>query len=235
MKFFKKNQGKWLESIKQISHQGHFSTFLELAENSPVSDHNNNYDDLPSGKCKICPDWVFSSLAEPTRHRCIVHPKSRARDIYVTAGKHVCNFKVSGNPCGEIFSTHYQLIKHKWSTGHKFTRQDHAKKARVEVETNEAKKSNKKHLVNQTIHDFWSSKPLKSKEDFNPSDDNAENKRSDDKEEKCKAVSCIVHDMDEEEDPQWIEYDQCKTWFHMFCVKLAIVPDHYWCLDHSNF
>ena len=83
------------------------------------------------------------------------------------------------------------------------------------VEKNEGKKSNEKHSINQTIHQLWSAKPLKSKEDFNPSDDNAENKSSDDQKEKCRAASCIIHDLDEEEDPQQIECDQCKKWFHI--------------------
>ena len=129
MQYVKENRVKWLEPIKSTSHQGHFSTFLDLVENLPVSDPNNNSGDLPFRKCKISPDWVFSSLAEQTQHRCIVYPKSRPRGISATAGKHVFKFKVSRNPCGKIFSTHHQLIKHKESTKPRFPGQDHAKKS----------------------------------------------------------------------------------------------------------
>ena len=129
MQFFKENRDKWLEPIKSTSHQGHFSTFLDLVENLPVSDPNNNSGNLPFRKCKISSDWVFSSLAEQTQHRRIVYPKSRPRSISVRAGKHVCKFKVSRNPCGKIFSTHHQLIKHKESTRSKFFGHDHAKKS----------------------------------------------------------------------------------------------------------
>lgn len=53
------------------------------------------------------------------------------------------------------------------------------------METNEAKKSNEKRSINQTIHELWSAKPLKSEEDFNPNDENAENESGDNEEEKC--------------------------------------------------
>ena len=103
------------------------------------------------------------------------------------------------------------------------------------METNEAKRSNEKRSINQTIHELWSAKPLKSEEDFNPNDENAENESGDNEEEKCGAASCNIHDLDKVEDPQWIECGQCKTWFDMFCAKLTIIPDHYFCLDHSSF
>ena len=101
LEFMKNHQGKFMQPIPSVIHPQHFTTFLEMIQLEKYSE--GKADEL--GKCKICPDWSFSTVTEQDRNRKLLHPKQKAREIIpIEARAHKCTFKIDGKVCGEILS-----------------------------------------------------------------------------------------------------------------------------------
>lgn len=102
-----------------VHHDGHFSTYLELQTRAVFEKEILASDEgLPSGshgRCTVCPMFCFTSASDKEKHMRVLHGLQTPHQKPPTAAAQpVCKF----DGCGLIFSTKYQLLKHKKEAGH---------------------------------------------------------------------------------------------------------------------
>ncbi len=116
-------------------YDGHFLTFLESIAAHDAGARMPEIDEhcpslvsrtAPEKRCSKCKGaYVFNSMAEYTQHNILFHPVDRLKPT--KTNQHKCSFKVDGEKCDLIFSTHYQLQQHKAANGHINHRKNRAK------------------------------------------------------------------------------------------------------------
>ncbi|XP_062515262.1 uncharacterized protein LOC134190768 [Corticium candelabrum] len=128
--FLRRHGGCLMTPRPSNNHEGHYCTFLEAAlmEDMGCKPLQLDYG-LPSllGKvnhvCELCNRYVFQSEADRTRHLQRIHNRSKRKEAVQAHTEQQAAPKPSHNctytGCGHIFSTQYQLQRHKQETGHK--------------------------------------------------------------------------------------------------------------------
>ena len=111
------------EPTPSTDHEGHYMTFLEMANSvdrkkfAKPNEHLPLLPHLPSkslGKCETCPASQFSSVTETKRHVALLHPTYKTESM--PKGDQVFKCKHSG--CNIGFATYHQLDKHRKEENH---------------------------------------------------------------------------------------------------------------------
>ena len=63
-KYEKEKGGFMLDPVVSDTHEGHYKTYLELDQSNKLEQVSTEF-----GNCSSCPNWLFSSVAERSRHR----------------------------------------------------------------------------------------------------------------------------------------------------------------------
>ena len=232
--FMKKFDGRFMQPINSSSHPGHYMTFLEMAKLDKFQSEQGRGD---LGKCKICPNWGFSTITEQDRHRKLFHPKTKVNDVVPeTSQIHTCNFKINGKVCGEIFSSHHLLWKHKTNVGHKKNRIERAKKqvqeeadksTKQKAEKTIAKKVAKQKCITNCFVLSQEELEETEKEEGNSNIDMEDNAQISIEEEEvddddCNARPCKIEKVIEKSNQtvEWVQCRLCPKWFHQYCVEV---------------
>ena len=132
LRFIQKSGNTLLEPTPSVKYPEHFQTFLKLVEN--VETGNIEHFSKPGvgsgielGSCQLCPNRMFSSKTEKTRHYSLLHSTTKVQVSESASLKHTCTYK----DCGLRFQTYHSLRKHKKETNHFLKRNSNAKETVV--------------------------------------------------------------------------------------------------------
>jgi len=117
----KKQQGGLFFDCEEDSLQpGHYRTLLDLlGDISELSiKPDGQFSEIKRCQEKDCL-YSFKSLQDSQRHHRIAHGTTGPK-----VNEHVCKFKIDGSVCGQVFTTKWNLTKHKNTSGHKMSRKN---------------------------------------------------------------------------------------------------------------
>ena len=130
----KNKAGFMLDPVLSDTHEGHYKTYLELKTVS--SSDMQRQIETEFGTCSSCPNWVFSSVTERSRHKRLLHPKMTLETLILSSKPtplqtHICKYKIKGKQCGATFKSYHMLYKHKKQNKHMRNRERAAKESAV--------------------------------------------------------------------------------------------------------